>query len=68
MDRRLLGRGIGAGSPTPDELEPLTRAYWEVGRGVTAADYLLAVEDLQTFARVVAGFLGGWSTAASTCG
>jgi amidase len=45
--------------PAPDELEPLTRAFWEAGRGVSAADYLLAIEDLQAFARVVARFLTG---------
>lgn len=50
---RKLGR-----RPGPDELEPLTRAYWEAGERVGAADYLLAVSDLQAFARVVAEFLG----------
>jgi amidase len=49
---RRLGR-----EPGPDELDPLTRAYWEMGRRVTAADYLLAIEDCQAFSRVVAGFL-----------
>jgi amidase len=49
---RRLGR-----EPGPDELDPLTRAYWEMGRGISAADYLLAVEDCQAFTRVVAGFL-----------
>jgi amidase len=44
--------------PEPTELDPLTRAYWETGRRVTAADYLLAVGDLQKFSRVVACFLG----------
>ncbi len=44
--------------PEPDELDPLTRAYREAGRRVTAADYLLAVGDLQMFSRGVAGFLG----------
>jgi amidase len=48
---RILGRG-----PGPDELEPATRALWEAGQQVTAADYLLAVEDLQEFARGVAAF------------
>jgi amidase len=43
--------------PGPDELEPLTRAYWEAGQRVSAADYLLAVEDLQAFSRIVAAFL-----------
>ncbi|MGH9136193.1 MAG: amidase [Acidimicrobiales bacterium] len=51
---RRLGR-----QPGPDDLEPLTRAYWEAGRGVTAADYLLAIEDLQAFSRFVARFLAG---------
>jgi amidase len=44
-------------APRPDELEPLTRAYAEAGRGVSAADYLLAVEELQRFSRTVASFL-----------
>jgi amidase len=52
---RKLGR-----EPGPDDLEPLTRAFWDEGRRVSAADYLLAVEDLQRFARVVAAFLGGY--------
>ena len=39
---RELGR-----EPEDDELEPVTRVYWEVGKAVTAADYLLAVESLQ---------------------
>jgi len=45
--------------PQPDELEPLTRAYWERGERVGAAAYLLAVEHLQRFSRGVAGFLAG---------
>jgi amidase len=49
---RRLGR-----KPEADELEPLTRAYWDMGRGATAADYLLAIEDCQAFARGVARFL-----------
>jgi len=43
--------------PGDEELDPLTRAFWESGRHVTAGDYLLAVEDLQAFARRVAEFL-----------
>ena len=43
--------------PAENELDPLTRAYWEAGKRVSAADYLLAVEDLQAFSRTVAGFL-----------
>jgi amidase len=49
---RRLGR-----RPAPDELEPLTLAYWQAGERVTAGEYLLAIEDLQAFARGVAGFL-----------
>ena len=45
--------------PGPDELEPLTRAYWEASRRVTAGDYLLAIEDAQLFGRGVASFLSG---------
>jgi amidase len=45
--------------PEPDELDPLTRAYWDAGRRVTAADYLLAIGDLQKFSRGVARFLAG---------
>ena len=49
---RRLGR-----APTDDDLEPLTRAYWEQGRQVSAARYLLSIEDCQAFARTVAEFL-----------
>lgn len=45
--------------PGPDDLEPLTRAYADAGRRVSAAQYLLAVEELQRFSRTVAGFLTG---------
>jgi amidase len=51
---RRVGR-----TPGDDELEPMTRAYLEQGRGIGAGQYLLAVEDLQAFARTVAGFLTG---------
>jgi amidase len=49
---RELGR-----EPGPDDLEPLTRAYWEAGRSITAGAYLLAIEELQRFSRTVARFL-----------
>ncbi|HEX5087615.1 MAG TPA: amidase [Nocardioides sp.] len=52
---RRLGR-----PPADGELEPLTRAYWELGRQVSAADYLLAVEECQRFSRGVAAWLGGY--------
>jgi amidase len=49
---RQVGR-----EPEHEEIEPGTRALWEMGEQVTAAQYLLAVEDLQEFSRVVASFL-----------
>lgn len=57
---RRLGR-----VPADDDLEPLTRAYWERGQQVSAAAYLLAIEDCQAFARGVARWLtgiDGWLT------
>lgn len=49
---RHLGR-----EPGLDEIEPLTRALWEAGEKVTAAQWLLAVGDIQRFSRAVARFL-----------
>lgn len=46
--------------PGPGELEPLTVAYREAGSRVGAAEYLLAIEDLQVFSRTVASFLTGF--------
>jgi amidase len=51
---RRLGR-----LPSQDEIEPSTRVYLEAGVRVSAADYLIAIEDLQRFARLVAEFLSG---------
>lgn len=48
---RKLGR-----DPRDDELEPLTRAFYEVGRDTPAGDYLLAISELQVFSRRVAEF------------
>jgi amidase len=49
---RELGR-----APAEDDIEPWTRVLWDAGQRVSAADYLLAVEDLQEFSRRVATFL-----------
>ncbi|MFJ6199229.1 amidase [Micromonospora sp. NPDC092111] len=49
---RKLGR-----EPGPDDLEPVTRIFWDAGRGVSAGDYLLAVEHLQGVAREMARFM-----------
>jgi amidase len=46
-------------APGEHDLEPLTRAYWDRGREVSAAAYLRAQERCQRFARSVAHFLDG---------
>jgi amidase len=46
---RSLGR-----EPGPDDLEPLTRAYYEHGRSVSGGAYLMAVTTLQAFSRRIA--------------
>jgi amidase len=51
---RRLGR-----KPSADDLEPLTTAYWQRGRQISAATYLLAIEDCQAFARGIAEWLTG---------
>jgi amidase len=48
---RVIGR-----EPDENDLEPYTWALWQQGRTVTAGSYLMAIMDLQAFARVVAGF------------
>src|SRR5262249_39269888 len=48
-------RHIGR-QPDTDEIEPLTRALWEEGQRVTAADWLIAIEETQRFSRRVATF------------
>lgn len=48
---RKLGR-----EPEADELEPGTRAWADQGKSISAAAYLLAIQDLQTFGRTVARF------------
>jgi len=42
--------------PGSDEIEPLTRALWQAGQKVSAAEWLVAVEDIQRFGRAVARF------------
>ncbi len=43
-------------TPTPDQFEPLTWARYEIGRQVSASACLLAVTELQSFARDIAQF------------
>ena len=52
LETARRGRG-----PKEDELEPLTRGLWEVGKTVSAAQYLLLVKEAQGLTRRVAGFM-----------
>ena len=52
---RHLGREPGA-----EEIEPLNRALWQAGEKVTAAQWLLAVGDVQRFSRRIARFFTGF--------
>jgi amidase len=52
---RRLGR-----EPDDGEIEPLNRALWQAGEQVTAAQWLLAVGDVQRFSRRVARFFTGF--------
>ena len=52
---RHLGR-----EPGEDEIEPLNRALWQAGEQTTAAQWLLAVGDVQRFGRRVARFFTGF--------
>jgi len=47
-------RGRG---PKDDELEPLTRGLWEVGKTVSAAQYLMLVKEAQALTRRIASFM-----------
>ncbi|MBN1381897.1 MAG: amidase [Deltaproteobacteria bacterium] len=42
--------------PSPDDYEPITWALYEMGMNNTAADYLAAVQTIQTISRQVAQF------------
>jgi amidase len=51
---RELGR-----APGPDELEPLTRLYWERSHGVSGGEVLMALTTLQEFTRTLAATTDG---------
>ncbi len=50
---RLMDR-----KPSPESFELLTGALYEMGRGFSASDYLLATSALQRVSRLVAAFFG----------
>ncbi|GAB3788169.1 amidase [Nocardioides ungokensis] len=45
--------------PEPQELEPLTRLYWERGREVRGGDLLMALTTVQAFGRALAAAYDG---------
>lgn len=47
-------------TPTPPDFEPLTWELYQRGARLTASEYLLAVQDVQATARVVADFFTSW--------
>ncbi len=68
-----IGRVYGAGTdwairywvdelgrePGPDDLEPLTRLYWERSKEVTGGDLLIALTRIQHFTRAIAAATDG---------
>jgi amidase len=57
-------------APNPDLLEPLTLNLYEIGRHISAAQYLLAIASLQRLSRVFAQFFQQydvWMTPALGC-
>jgi amidase len=57
-----IGLGIAYGEllagrpPEDEEIEPLSRAIWEISRGMTSIEYLAALAQLQALARSVIAF------------
>jgi amidase len=52
LETARRGRG-----PKDDELEPLTRGLYEIGKTVSAAQYLMLVKEAQALTRRIAGFM-----------
>jgi amidase len=50
------GELLAGRPPEDDEIEPLSRALWEISRGMTSVDYLAAMAQLQALARGVIAF------------
>jgi amidase len=51
-----LGATIAGREPAADDLEPLTRTYYELGMAQHTPDYLGAIVRLQAYARGIIGF------------
>lgn len=47
----------GGGVPGPDDLEPVTRLYAERGKGISANDYIRAVQTFHRIGRMLGAFL-----------
>ncbi len=52
LETARRGRG-----PKDDELEPLTRGLWEIGKTISAAQYLMLVKEAQGLSRRVGQFM-----------
>ena len=52
LETARRGRG-----PKDDELEPLTRGLWEIGKTISAAQYLVLVKEAQSLSRRVGQFM-----------
>lgn len=50
------GELLAGRTPEEDEIEPLSRAIYELSQGLSSADYLVAVAQLQALARGVVAF------------
>lgn len=52
LETARRGRG-----PKDDELEPLTRGLWEIGKTITASQYLILIKEAQGLSRRVGQFM-----------
>ena len=54
------GASLAGRAPTPEDVEPLTWAFYQRGKAATAPDYLGAVARLQGYARELVRSFAGW--------
>ncbi len=54
------GQLVTGTEPTPENIEPLSMWLYETGRSITAPQYVMAVAQLQAFARGVISFWSDW--------
>lgn len=54
------GQLVTGSDPTPENIEPLSMWLYETGNSITAPQYVMAVAQLQAFARGVISFWNDW--------